>query len=186
MRKIIIAAIIIACSTINAKAQQWSVATNAIDWLNFGTMNVEASVAASRHISANISARVNPWTFHKGDYDRQMQNRHQTYAAGIRYWPWYVYSGWWIGAKAQYSSSGRTGIWRPALEESRSVGGGLSFGYTVMLHEHINLEFGAGLWGGRHLDYTLYECPKCMMVRDSGGRYFIAPDDVSISLMFVF
>jgi hypothetical protein len=72
------------------------------------------------------------------------------------------------------------------LEEKRSVGGGLSFGYTVMLHEHINLEFGAGLWGGRHLDYTLYECPECMKVRDTGARYFIAPDDVSVSIMFVF
>ena len=67
MRKIIIAAIIIACSTLSAKAQQWSVGTNAIDWLNFGTMNIEASAAVAQHISVNASARYNPWTYNAKD-----------------------------------------------------------------------------------------------------------------------
>ena len=154
----------------DVRAQKVSLSTNLIDWANFGTANIEAGLSMSQHFSLMAGAQYNPWEFKtpKG------------------YGPWYVYSGWWIGAKAQYSHSGRTGIWRPALEEKRSVGGGLSFGYTVMLHEHINLELGAGLWGGRHLGYTLYECPECMKVRDTGARYFIAPDDVSVSIMFVF
>lgn len=169
----------------DVQAQKVSLSTNLIDWANFGTANIEAGLSMSQHFSLMAGAQYNPWEF-KTPKGYDMYNKQTTAYAGVRYWPWYVYSGWWIGAKAQYSHSGRTGIWRPALEEKRSVGGGLSFGYTVMLHEHINLEFGAGLWGGRHLDYTLYECPECMKVRDTGARYFIAPDDVSVSIMFVF
>ena len=66
------------------------------------------------------------------------------------------------------------------------MGGGLGFGYTIMLHENVNLEFGAGIWGGRHMSYTLYECPKCMTVRESSPRNFIAPDDLSVTVSFVF
>ena len=61
MRRIITAAAVIICSTVGARAQQWSVGTNAIDWLNFGTMNIEASAAVAQHISINVSARYNPW-----------------------------------------------------------------------------------------------------------------------------
>ena len=60
MKRIIITAVIIACGWLPATAQQWSVGTNAVDWLNFGTLNVEASAAVAQHISVNASARYNP------------------------------------------------------------------------------------------------------------------------------
>ena len=185
MRKIIIAAIIIACSTINAKAQQWSVATNAIDWLHFGTMNVEASVAASRHISANISARVNPWTFHKGDPSKQMQNRHQTYAAGIRYWPWHIYSGWWLSGMAQYQEYNRGGIISQQTEEGDAFGFSLGGGYSMMVHEHLNIDFGLTVWGGQKT-YITYACPSCGRITDKGSKWFVMPNELRVALQYIF
>ena len=185
MRKIIIAAIIIACSTINAKAQQWSVATNAIDWLNFGTMNVEASVAASRHISANISALVNPWTFHKGDPSKQMQNRHQTYAAGIRYWPWHIYSGWWLSGMAQYQEYNRGGIISQQTEEGDAFGFSLGGGYSMMVHEHLNIDFGLTVWGGQKT-YITYACPSCGRITDKGSKWFVMPNELRVALQYIF
>lgn len=183
--KILAIALLLFCAGGKIQAQRVSLSTNLTDWANFGTANLEAGLSVSQHFSILAGGHYNPWTFAtKTDYD--MINQQTTGYVGARYWPWYVNSGWWIGAKAQYSDARRSGIWRPALEEMKSVGGGISFGYTIMLHKNLNLEFGAGAWGGRHLDYTLYECPKCMRVRKTGPRNFIAMDDVSISLMCVF
>ncbi|MBO5499507.1 MAG: DUF3575 domain-containing protein, partial [Bacteroidales bacterium] len=103
-------------------AQNWSVSTNLVDYASLGTLNIEASAGIARRMTAVASVRVNPWTFHKGDYDRQMQNRHQTYAAGIRYWPWHIYSGWWISGMVQYQEYNRGGIISQRTEEGDAYG----------------------------------------------------------------
>lgn len=168
-----------------ASAQQWSVGVNALDLANVGTLNIEASVAASRHISVNASARVNPWTYGTKEGQKQKQHREQIYAAGIRYWPWNIYSGWWFGAKAQFMEYNWGGFTRKETEEGNAYGMGLSAGFTWMLHEHINLELGAGFWGG-YKTYTVYYCPKCGRIIDGGQKWFIMPNEAILSLVFVF
>ena len=96
MRRAIILTLMLVLPLTVCRAQQWSVSTNAVDWLNFGTLNVEASAAVAQHISVNASARYNPWTFNASDPATQLQNREQTYRLGMRWWPWHIYSGWWI------------------------------------------------------------------------------------------
>lgn len=169
----------------DVRAQKVSLSTNFVDWAYLGTANIEAGISLSQHFSLAIGGKVNPWEFHtpKG-YD--MYDKQYTAYAGVRYWPWYVFSGWWLEAKTQYKMFSRTGLWRPALEQGTSIGAGLSFGYTIMLHQNLNLELGAGIWGGRHLEYNLYECPRCMSVRDSGPRNFITADKLSVSLTYIF
>ena len=83
--------VILLCASLQARAQNLSVSTNAVDWANFGTANAELSAAVGRHWSVNVSARYNPWTFGKGPHCRQ--NRVRGAAAGARWWPWNVYSG---------------------------------------------------------------------------------------------
>lgn len=165
-------------------AQEWSVATNAADWINLGTLNAEGSVATGRHTTLNVSARYNPWTFQDRE-GAQMQNRRQTYAVGVRFWPWYVYSGWWAGAKLQYEEYNRGGILEQSTEEGDAVGAGISAGYTLMVHRNFNLEFGAGIWGGWK-DYTVYSCPRCGRITESGQKWFIAPNEILLSLVFIF
>lgn len=185
IRQIIICILILIMAGYRAEAQKASVSTNIVEWVYLGTINAEAGVSISQHLSIAAGARYNPWKYQtpKG-FD--MYDQKTSIYTGVRYWPWYIFSGWWIEADLQYASFSRTGIWRPALEEGQSLGACLSFGYTIMLHQNLNLEFGAGLWGGRHLKYNLYECPKCMMLRDSGPRGFIAADKLSVSIMYIF
>lgn len=168
-----------------ADAQNISVGTNFMDWANFGTINIEVGMGVSQHVSIIAGGHYNPWEF-KTSKGYRLHNQQATAYAGIRYWPWHVFSGWWIGGKLQYSDFSRTGVWRPALQEGKSIGAGISFGYTFMISKNLNLEFGGGIWGGRHLKYTVYECPECMRVRESGARNFIYPDEVSVSLIYVF
>lgn len=171
---------------IGAQAQKVAVSTNVFDWANFATTNLEAGVSIHQHFSIQAGARYNPWKFKTQKLGLPLYNNQTTAYAGFRFWPWYVFSGWWIGVQAQYTDYKETGIWRHALDIGKAIGGGLSFGYTLMLHEKLNLEFGAGMWAGRRYEHVLYCCPDHMQVRESGPGNFVAMNDISISLMYVF
>lgn len=183
-------------SGIFCRAQVVNVETNAIDWLNLGTMNVEAGVGVSRHVSLHAGVRVNPWTFRRGEpsnrfddpdgnFERQFQHKRQMYAVGMRYWPWYVYSGWWFGAKAQYSEYDYGGLFKQNREAGDAFGGGLSAGYTYMLSKHWNLDFGLGVWGG-YKKYGSYRCVNCGKPVTKSEDYFIVPDEIKVAIMYVF
>lgn len=168
-----------------ARAQKVSLNTDLVDWGYFGTINLEAGISVSQHFSLMAGARYNPWEF-KTRLDKDMYKKQITEYVGARWWPWYVYSGWWVGAKVQHSYFSETGMWRPALENKQAIGAGLSGGYTLMLHKNLNLEFSAGLWGGRYYKYKLYECPECMVLRTDEPRNFLDIEDISISIMYIF
>lgn len=186
MKRLLLMTSVLMTIAVNGHAQKWSLSTNAFDWAMLGTVNLEAQVSVARHISIDAGARYNPWKFDTSNPHLTIQNRQTTFYAGIRYWPWYVFSGWWIAAKGQYGSFHRSGIWRPAIEEGTAAGGGLSLGYTFMLNEHINLDIGAGAWGGRKLKRTLYDCPSCLNIREEGPKNFIDLDDIMVSFLYVF
>lgn len=179
-----------------AAAQRVSVSTNCVEWLNLGTLNLEAGVAVEQHFSIHAGFRFNNWTFRKGspedrftdpigDSEKQFENRKQAYAAGVRYWPWYVYSGWWFYFHGQWMEYNRGGLFQHSAEEGTAVGGGLGIGYTYMLNKHWNIEFGASVWGGKK-DYTKYRCTNCGAITDKGKKAFVALDDVYVSFSFVF
>ena len=107
-----------------AKAQTWTVALNLGDAIELGTIGIEGSVAVAQHWSIHAGAKVNPWTFAKHDTwnglfsepdPDQKQDRKQSYAIGARWWPWNVYSGWWVGCKAQYQEYNRGGPFLAAI-----------------------------------------------------------------------
>jgi hypothetical protein len=182
--KIIITLLLIALP-IFCSAQDWSVSTNAMDYVSLGTLNAEVSMATGRHISINASARINPWTFHKGDPSKQMQNRQQTYAVGVRYWPWHIYSGWWMSGMAQYQEYNRGGIISATTEEGDAYGLSIGAGYSLMLHEHWNLDFGLSLWGGQKT-FVTYACPSCGKITDKGAKWFFMPNDLRVSIAYIF
>ena len=182
--KIIITLLLIALP-IFCSAQDWSVSTNAMDYVSLGTLNAEVSMATGRHISINASARINPWTFHKGDPSKQMQNRQQTYAVGVRYWPWHIYSGWWMSGMAQYQEYNRGGIISATTEEGDAYGLSIGAGYSLMLHEHWNLDFGLSLWGGQKT-FVTYACPSCGKITEKGAKWFFMPNDLRVSIAYIF
>ena len=177
--------IAIVMATAAAHAQKWSISTNIIDYLNFGTLNVAGSAAVARHWTVNVNTKFNPWTFNSKDGNIQRQNRQQSFSAGVRAYPWHIYSGWWFGSHLQYQEYNRGGILKKETEEGDAIGMGLSAGYSYMLHPHVNIEFGLGVWGGVK-SYTRYSCPKCGLLTDSGTSFFLMPDSIAISIAFIF
>lgn len=177
-------------------AQRYSISTNLVEWANLGTMNAEAGVAVAQHFSIHAGFRYNNWTFNKGnpeerfsdpigESEQQLENRKQAYSIGVRYWPWYVYSGWWGYLRTQYMEYNRGGLIRHAAEEGDAYGAGVGIGYTRMLHRNWNIEFGIGMWSG-FKSFTTYRCTNCGSIVDQGQKLFILPDDVFVALTFIF
>ena len=168
-----------------ASAQDFSLSTDLLGYARLGTMNVDASFAVSRRWSIVAGARYNPFTFRKGDLERQFQSRQQSYSIGARLWPWHIWSGWWFAGKLRYQEYNKGGLISRKTDEGDRVGGGLYAGYTHMLSSHFNLEFGVGIWAGMDR-YRQYDCPVCGHVLASGNRIFLLPDDIMISVAYVF
>ena len=186
--------VLFTAGAVAAMAQTWAVAVNTADALELGTLGIEGSAAVGQHWSLHANVRVNPWTFAKHDTwnglfsepdPDQKQDRKQSYAIGARWWSWNVYSGWWAGAKAQYQEYNRGGIITKTAEEGDAFGLALSGGYSLMIREHWNLDFGLGIWGG-WTKYTKYEYPENGKRIDQGQKWFILPNEVILSFVYIF
>ena len=166
-------------------AQKFSISTNLLDYVALGTLNADVSYAFSRHWSVVAGARYNPFTFGAGESGGQFQSRQQSYSAGVRLWPWHIWSGWWFASKIRYQEYNIGGILSQKTSEGDRCGIGVYSGYTHMLSPHFNIEFGLGFWGGMDV-YKVYSCPECGYTVDDGKRGFILPGDIMISLVYVF
>ena len=166
-------------------AQEVSLSTNLLDYAALGTMNIDASYSLSRRWSIVAGARYNPFTFRKGDQENQFQLRQQSYAVGARIWWWHTTSGWWTTSKLRYQEYNSGGIISKQTQEGDRVGLGFSVGYTYMLSRHFNLEFGAGLWTGADF-FHKYSCTVCGTTIGAGIKWFVLPDDLAVSLVYVF
>lgn len=132
--------------------------------------------------------KFNPWSFKTQGPITQVQNQQKSASLGVRYWLWYVFSGWWVCAKAHYCDYAETGVWRQAYDVGKAVGGSFC-GVHSVINKSFNIELGAGFWGGKLLDHKLTNCPDpyCMdEPRESGPKNFIALNDLNISLHWVF
>lgn len=169
---------------IPARAQRFSLGTNAVDLATLGTLNLEASVSGARMLSFHAGAEFNPWAYGEPEDGSRMQIKQLSCWAGLRWWPWHVYSGWWAGTDARWSVYSQGGITSPETEEGNAWGAGVYGGYGVMLSDRWNLDLGAGLWGGWK-QYRRYACPVCGRTLDQGSGPFLMPD-ARIAIQYVF
>ena len=176
--------VLLASTSFKASAQRFSVSTNLLDYVCLGTINAECSYSVSRSWSLTFGAEYNPFTFREGQED-QFQLRQQSYSVGARLWSWHTWSGWWISGKVKYQEYNFGGILSRETDEGDRAGIGLYAGYTYMVSPHFNMEFGLGGWGGMDW-FRSYSCQQCGLIQNSGRRWFLLPDDIMISLVYVF
>lgn len=176
--------------------QSISVSTNIAQWATLGTMNVEAGYAFSKHFSLHGGVSINPFSFRNADEDERysdlvsnerkaFQYKRESVAVGVRYWPWHVFSGWWFRAKAQLQVYDRGGIFGKERYQGTAIGGGIGFGYAWMVSERWNIDFGVAGWAGRTKE-NIYEHVNSNNVIEERTRFFIVPDEVIISVVYIF
>ena len=183
--RIMLLAIILLPISLPLSARKISVSTDLIGYASLGTLNAEVSYAISQKWSVGVGLKYNPFTFNKGQPDKQFQLRQRSAHLGVRFWPWHTGSGWWFAGKARAQEYNWGGIFSRQTEEGIRLGAGLALGYTHMISRHFNIELGAGLWGG-YISCKKYSCPVCGMTVDSREGAFVAPDDITVSLVYVF
>lgn len=179
----IVAGVLMSC--LPSMAQRFSISTNLLGYACLGTLNADVSMSVSQNWSLTAGVKYNPFTFGRGNPENRMQLRQRSFSLGARMWPWHNASGWWFAGKLRYQEYNMGGMISRDTREGDRYGGGLYFGYTHMVTAHFNVEFGAGVWGGMDR-YSLYSCPECGLTMDSGTSLFVLPDDILISLVYVF
>lgn len=75
---------------------QFSVGTNLVGYANLVTINAEVGMSVAKKWSVLVHGKYNPFVFSEGE-QKQMQHKQITAGAGIRFWPWHVNSGWFVG-----------------------------------------------------------------------------------------
>lgn len=166
-----------------ASGQEFALSTNLADYAEFGTLNISASYGVSRHWSLTTDLKYNPFTFKKEESTLQLRQR--SLSAGTRYWPWHIYSGWWLSASVKYQEYNWGGMASPRTTEGDRFGGCFGGGYTFMLAPSLNFDFGLELWTG-YDSYTTYACPNCGKKLAEGGKFFLLPADILLGLSFIF
>ena len=164
-------------------AQNMAISTNIMGYAYLGTMNAEASYALAQHWSVNAGLRYNPFVF--GDGNNIIQSKQQSYSLGARYWPWHSYSGWWLSGKVQYQEYNIGTSSSEYTSQGDRYGSSLAGGYSYMINPHLNLEVGLGVWAG-YDNYVRYSCPRCGRVVGEGSQFFFLPDDILLSVSYVF
>lgn len=168
-----------------AWGQEFAVSSNILQYANMLTLNAEASISVSKHFSFDAGALYNPFKFKAGEDRHQINRRQRAFYGGVRYWPWHVYSGWWMAERGQYQEYNFGGIAKLETNEGDRYGAGLSLGYSYMLTPFLNIEMGAGFWSGVDR-YRVYACPVCGETLKEGKKFFILPDNILLALSFLF
>ena len=148
--------------------RNFALTVNLADLADLGTASLDLQYGIARHWTLDAAAKFNPWMPKADLFDKT-----QTFSLGARWWPWYIYSGWWVKAKAQVQGFKRSGIPLKNDGLGEALGVGVSGGYSLILRPWLNLDFGFGGWGGRQWMYD-------------GGRKWFAEPEAMVGLMFVF
>ena len=136
--------------------------------------------------TVSVKGRYNPYSFSTTLNDAgRIQNRTGSVSAGFKYWPFFVYSGFYYGGRIQWSRYNSGGIISHSSEEGDAVGIGMNLGYSLLVTKHLNLEFGLGLWFGG-TKYKKYNSTTCGKLTEWGLKPFIAPNDIQITLLYTF
>ena len=167
-----------ALNAANVNAQNMHVATNFLDYLNFGTINAEFGLSPVPKWSVYIKGRYNPFIYKSGDI---RQNKVASLAVGAKYWFWYSNSGWFLNSHLGYGIYNTGGIYDEYAYEGEALGLVVGCGYALMLGKKWNLDFGFGLQAGVTA-YTRYACPKCGRIEEKQNRFFLVPSNLMVQL----
>ena len=133
----VIIALLLYMVPLGAYGQKGLVSTNALSWAALGTINAEVAYSVDRHYTIHAGGVANPWEFNTSTSVRLLNKQYGGFL-GVRYWPWNVYSEWWVGAKAQYKQFQHVGVLLSEYIEGKALGVGIQGGYSYMISNHFN------------------------------------------------
>ena len=165
----------------------FALSTNLISWAMLGTINLGAQYEVGQHFTLEGKVKFNPWTFNLKKAN-QFEVAQQSFSFGARYWPWYAFSGFWLSAAVQaknYRVGGMPSWLKMLNEEGSAYGASIGLGYSIMVNSWMNVDLGLSGWGG-YKQCTRYADGRFTQPTGICEKWFLAPDDVTIALVFLF
>ena len=165
-------------SALSVSAQKTAVKSNLLSAAN-GALNAGVEYAFGPKSTFDLSGSIRPWKRTEG-----YVNKYWLIQPEYRYWTCQKFNGSFWGSYlngAQFNVGGKKmpfGLF-PWLKEHRYAGwlagGGISYGYHIMLNRHWNIEVSVGV-GYEYIDYKKYKCPDvCAELLEKGHYHYFGP-----------
>ena len=155
--------------------------------------NLGVELGFARKSSILVSGSYNGWN-RDGLKNDNKKMTHWIAEAEYRFWSCEMFNGHFFGVHGFYARYNVSGLKLPLLLESGSekyrydgaaFGGGISYGYQLILGKSWNLEFNVGVGAGV-ATYDKAECFRCGDVFEKNAKKtFVAPTKLGISLVYI-
>lgn len=191
MKKLLIVCALIMVSAVwhQAHAQQVALKTNLLYGAVTLTPNLGLEVGLGKRTSLDLRAGYNPWNL-KGSSDNNKKLVHLLAQPEFRWWTCERFNGHFFGVHGLFSHYNVGGHKIPLLFEREyryegyAYGGGISYGYHLMLSPRWGVEFNVGA-GYARLDYDKFACEKCGDKLASASKDYFGPTKAGITLVFI-
>lgn len=158
-------------------SQRYAIKTNALSWLTLAP-NIEGEIRLSDRYTGSLSVSYKPWHI-------LSDNKKVTgicIQPEVRYWFCQTYYQHFMGLHLNYAD------YNGGLKEHRYegflLGGGITYGYQMILSQHWNLEFNVGV-GYARMNHDVYERPKCGLFLGSQKKNYLGLTKIGISLVYL-
>ena len=177
-----------------AQAQKIAVKTNLFYAGSTLTPNIGLELGMGGHMSLDFVGGYNPWNLN-GTEENNKKKVHWLFQPELRYWTCERFNGHFFGIHALFSQYNvgqhklndllQEKIFEEAYRyEGFAYGGGISYGYHLMVGKRFGLEFNIG-FGAAYLQHDKYSCKKCS---DSMGQEkypYVGLTKAGITLVFL-
>ncbi len=178
---------------LTAKGQTVGIKTNLLyDATASANLGVEVEIAP--RWSLDISGNLNAWNIRTNQY-----LRHWFAQPEARFWFCNPFQGHFIGIEA-HGGQYNVGNWgtnfkflgtdfhklRNSRYQGWFVGGGITYGYTWILHKHWNFEAEIGI-GYSYTRFDRYPCANCgTKIESDKSHNYVGPTKAALNLIYVF
>ena len=172
-----------------AYSQKLSIKSNLLYGGVAQTPNIGIEFSVSPSFTLDMWGGYNPWNL-KGKNNNNKKLVHWIAMPEIRYWFYKNMGGHFIGLHGIASMYNISGHKIPMLFEKEyryqgnAFGGGLSYGYHLMLNRSWGFEFTIG-GGYMRLDYDKYYCPKCGQYISKESKNYFGLTRAGITLLYL-
>lgn len=153
------------------------------------TPNLALEVGVGRRSTLNFSGSYNPWN-REGSQDDNKKLVHWMGNIEYRYWLCERFNGHFFGVHAFGGKYNVNQHDVPLMFEKEyrydgwAIGGGVSYGYHLMLGKSWGLEFNIGA-GAAYTKYEKFECDWCGFSEGKDSKVYFGPTRAGITLVFI-
>lgn len=174
----------------DAKQPRFAVKTNLLHGIATLTPNLGVEFGIGRKTTLEITGGYNPWN-RKGSYGDNKKHVHTYIQPEFRWWTCERFNGHFFGVHAigaNYNIAEHRlsllGFEKEYRYEGFAFGGGVSYGYGMMLSRVIGLEFTVGV-GVVRLAYDRYDCGLCLRDKERFTDVRFIPTKAAVSVVFI-